>query len=134
MIHSDGHHAEAKRCRLLATATSDEEAPNQTLMSVFHPFRSLVTGQSLLESRHSTPAYLRAEPCRSEERCPDFITANDRFESGSGAETIRHICPDRAIPVFHRCQSNECEKSATERPLVAKAFLRKSTHQRDPSG
>ena len=36
----------------------------------------------------------------AERRCPDLITADDRLESGSGVEAIRHICHDRAIPVI----------------------------------
>lgn len=36
----------------------------------------------------------------AEQRCPDFITAEDNLESGSGVEAIRHICRGKAIPVI----------------------------------
>ena len=36
----------------------------------------------------------------AERRCPDLITADDRLETGSGVEAVRHICHDKAIPVI----------------------------------
>ena len=59
----------------------------------------------------------------AEQRCPDLITADDELENGSGVQTIRHICRDRAIPViFIVADGASVAKTLPDALLLLKPF------------
>ena len=59
----------------------------------------------------------------AEHRCPDFITADDRLEHGSGVDAIRHICRDKMIPlIFIVADPANVEQALPNALLLLKPF------------
>lgn len=58
-------------------------------------------------------------------RCPDLITVDDKLDSGTGVETIRQICRDRAIPVvFITAEPDTVKTTLPDAIIISKPFSR----------
>jgi CheY-like chemotaxis protein len=70
-----------------------EDNPLIAMMIKGHLREHGFTSVAVTRSQHEAISF-------AEKRCPDFITADDRLDGGSGVEAIRHICRERPIPVM----------------------------------
>ena len=78
-----------------------------------------VSGYDSVAIAGSQEAAIRA----AELQCPDFITADEKLDDGSGIAAIRHICQDRSIPVvFVVADGSEVRRAIPGAVVLLKPF------------